>query len=146
MPISSPPRETWPKRWAYSTTFRAPADEASPTTQVPPGFQVCTVPGDGNCLYHALCVGSGAPGAADLRQRVVLYATTHPEMEWHGASLRSHLDLVTADTQSTSYAEHIGREGEYGGCLRRTPLDSYWKERFTSIRQLESSTLRAVLD
>ena len=35
-------------------------------------------------------------------------------MEWHGASLRSHLDLVTADTQSTSYAEHIGREGEYG--------------------------------
>ena len=69
----------------------------------PSGIQVFTVSGDGNFLFRAHCVGSNfLGGAADLRQRVVQHGTAHPDMEWHGATLQSHQEVLLAESGSTS--------------------------------------------
>ena len=87
--VQSPP---W--RSAYNSTSELASPGASSAAAVSPliaphipdGFELRVVPGDGNCLFHALCAGmDDGLSASVLRQMVVAYVSAHPTQILQGA-------------------------------------------------------------
>ena len=61
----------------------------------PRGYRPEDVPGDGNCLFHALTTAAGwGETAAQMRQRVVHYAVAHNNDVWSGLPIGQHMQDV----------------------------------------------------
>jgi len=96
---------------AFSGSSPAPERPQAPTSA-----RVVKQPGDGNCLYHSLAYGLGAPtvAAAVLRGAIAGYMEEHPELLIAGTALGEWIQMLTGQNV-TQYARKMAKGSQWGG-------------------------------